>query len=130
MIRNDTNNLIIPIKYDSIGKIENGYVHTKKGRWWKKIKINNTQEPEKIKRPIIDLSKIEDGVAYDAISTGIIKIGVFIQIPNIGNGLIPAKEIFNMNRKLSEFKKGLSFKVQLIKKDIEKNRATFKLIEQ
>lgn len=129
-IINDTNNLIIPIKYDSIGKIENGYVHTKKGRWWKKIKINNTQEPEKIKRPIIDLSKIEDGVAYDAISTGIIKIGVFIQIPNIGNGLIPAKEIFNMNRKLSEFKKGLSFKVQLIKKDIEKNRATFKLIEQ
>lgn len=126
----DTNTLIIPIKYDAVGSIGNGFVHVKKGRWWKKIKINinDGTKPVSIKKTI-DLSKLEEGIVYDAVSTGIIKIGVFIQIPEIGSGLVPAKIIMEKNRKLGEFKKGVSLKVQLLKKDIEKGRATFKFAD-
>lgn len=125
---NDSNNLVIPLKYDAIGNIEKNVVNVKKGRWWKKITIHNTKESS-YDKILIDLSKLEDGRIYDAFSTGIMKAGVFIKIPNIGAGLIPTKEILGKNRKLNEFRRGVSLKVQLLKKDIEKNRATFQLAE-
>lgn len=125
---NDSNVLDIPIKYDAIGDIENGYVSVKKGRWWKKIAIRKTAKSTSEKNSI-DLSKLEEDCIYEAVSTGFIKVGVFIDIPDIGVGLIPTKEILGNNRKLKEFKKGTSLKVQLLRKDIEKNRATFQLVE-
>lgn len=125
---NYSNTVVIPLKYDAIGDIEMNVVNVKKGRSWKKITIHNTDKPSPDIKSI-DLSKLEDGIIYDAISTGIMRTGVFIKIPNIGVGLIPAKEIFRKNRKLNEFKRGVSLKVQLLRKDIEKNRATFQLVE-
>lgn len=125
---NDSNICVIPIKYDAVGDVEKDYVNVKKGRWWKKIAIHNTVKTTQDKSTI-DLSKLEEGIVYDAISTGVMKHGVFIKIPEIGIGLIPAKDILSRNRKLNEFKKGVSIKVMLLKKEIEKNRATFKLTE-
>ena len=120
--------VVIPLKYDAIGNVEKNCVNVKKRRWWKKITIHNTVKSSPDKKSI-DLSKLEEGNVYDAISTGIMKSGVFIKIPNIGVGLIPAKEILGKNRKLNEFKRGISLKVQLLRKDIEKNRATFQFVE-
>ena len=125
---NDSNMVVVPLKYDAIGNVEKNCVNVKKGRWWKKITIHNTVKSSPDKKSI-DLSKLEEGNVYDATSTGITKSGVFIKIPNIGVGLIPAKEILRKNRKLNEFKRGISLKVQLLRKDIEKNRATFQLVE-
>lgn len=120
--------VIIPLKYDAIGDVEKNLVNVKKGRWWKKINIHDTVTSYSDKKSI-DLSKLEEESVYDAISTGIMKGGVFIKIPSIGVGLIPVKDILGKNRKLNEFKRGVSLKVQLLRKDIEKNRATFQLIE-
>ncbi|MDE6485143.1 MAG: WG repeat-containing protein [Duncaniella sp.] len=129
-IINDNNDIILPVKYDAIGDIESGIVNVKKGRWWKKVQINMSDRKKYVSsNNIIDLSKLENDVLYDALSTGINKIGIFIKIQDIGSGLIPAKEILTKNRKLGEFKAGVSFKVKLLKKDMEKGRATFKLAD-
>lgn len=126
-VLNESNNLIIPIKYDAIGDIKNNIVNVKKGRWWKKITFSKEKSSKDMKS--INLDKLEDGVIYNGTSTGIMKIGVFIKIKEIGSGLIPAKELFKKDRKLNEFKKGMVLKVVLLKKDLQKNRATFKLCE-
>lgn len=125
----DLNNHLVAAKYDAIGNVENGYISVKRGRWWKKIKIRNINNVHSQQEHQLDLSKLKEEETYDAVSTGIKKFGVFIEIQNIGYGLIPAKHIFQKNRKLNEFKEGMSIKVKLLKKDVDKNRAFFMLAE-
>lgn len=122
-IVNDSYQVVIPTKYDGIGDIKNGIVSVRKGKWWKKITLLK-------KTNKVDLSKLKEDTIYNATTTGFVKMGVFIEIPNIGVGLIPAKEIFSRNKTLKDFKRGTKVKVMVLKIDNDKKRASFRFVEK
>lgn len=120
-VLNASYQVVIPTKYDEIGEIKNGIVSVRKGKWWKKIALKEANK--------IDLSKLEECTIYNATTTGYAKMGVFIEIPNIGIGLIPAKEILAHNKTLKDFKRDTKVKVMVLNIDTEKKRASFKFAE-
>lgn len=129
----DNGKIIIPFEYDEITYSEGKYrLFMNLGYGWnwnqrkKLVKVVNFSKKERK----VDISKIEPELIYIAKVSGFHKIGLFINIPEIGEALIPTKHLKQFGKSIREYKKGMQVKVQLLSINEERQQATFKLVEE
>lgn len=129
----NNNQIIVPIIYKAIGKYYGGsLLSVKDDDVWIKVPFSDRRQTMSSKEKFtkgIDLSKLDSFKIYEAITTGYKDYGVFINIPGIGAGLIPIRELNYQHRQLSEFESKQIVKVVVLGIDKQKNRATFTFAE-
>ncbi len=102
----------------------------KKTKYYKIIDIDKEHaKPAQDNKNTILIEKICKDEIYLAKVTGRIKFGVFINIQDLGNALIPAKYLKQIGKSIKDYKKGMQVKVQLLHINEEKQQATFKIVE-
>ena len=126
---NEEGKIMIPFNYDDIEYSEGKYKLIKVfGYGWRKrkkiVKIIDPANPNKT----IDLSKVERNQIYTANITGFHKIGMFIEIPEIGSALVPANQFKQTGKSMNEYKKGSQVRVELLDINEERQRATFTIV--
>ena len=124
---NEEGKTIIPFNYDEIEYSEGKYKLIKYNGWRKRKKIVKIIDPANPNKTI-DLSKVERNQIYTANVTGFHKIGMFIEIPEIGSALVPANQFKQTGKSMNEYKKGSQVRVELLDINEEKQRATFTIV--
>ena len=119
---NESGEIIAPFEYNWIGIVGNKIIGKVDGNKHV-VKDLNPRNP-------IDLSKLEWEKVYVAKVTGAKDFGVFINIQDVGDGLITARTLERTGRSIEDFEKGKSVKVMLQRIDGVRQRATFKLVRE
>ena len=67
---------------------------------------------------------------YQAEIKGFHKIGMFVNITDIGDTLVPVKQIELVGKTMGDFQKGAMISVRLLHIDEGKQQATFEIVEE
>ena len=127
---NEKGDTIIPFEYDDIEYSEGKYklIKTRCGSRGRQ-KIVKVVDFAKNKG-WTNISIIEPDRIYSAEIKGFHKIGMFVYIKDIGDTLVPAKQIELVGKTMGDFQKGAMISVRLLHIDEGKQQATFEIVEE